>query len=64
MDLLVRHNDIEIVWRGPGFYNQLRPAVETLLPEPLASALLRRSRYLAIAAVNNGAPALIAGDSG
>lgn len=64
MDLLVRGDHIDIVWRGPRFYDRLRPAVESLLPEPLASALLRRSRYLAIAAIVNEVPVLIAGDNG
>lgn len=64
MDLLVRGDHIDIMWRGPRFYDQLRPAVESLLPEPLASALLRRSRYLAIATIIEDVPTLIAGDNG
>lgn len=64
MELLVRSDDIRIVWCGPRFYDFLQRGVESLLPEPLGSALLRRVRFLSIATITDDGPLLFTGDNG
>ncbi|SHQ07684.1 Uncharacterised protein [Mycobacteroides abscessus subsp. abscessus] len=64
MEWLVHRDMIEISWRGPNFYDQLRAKIFERLPENLAASLLRRCRYLGVSIFDHAQPMLVVGDNG